>query len=60
MAEIFKKVNYTLSLNEEEIETLWYHVGFAVTEEDDETKEPKNYAENVEKIYQLLRKITGK
>ena len=57
MPTITKQTTYLMTLNEQEIESLWYQMKYATA---DEEEEPKDFLEHHEKTYQAIRKILGK
>ena len=60
MATVERTSTYTITLSEEEIQALWFHLKYACADEEEEKAAPTNYIALQEKVYQAVRKILNK
>lgn len=60
MAKIEKKNCYVLTLSEEELHALWFHLKYGLIEDDLDEPVPLDADDLHEEIYQVVRKMLNK
>ena len=60
MATIKKQNCYVLTLSEDELRALWYHLKYGIIDDEDEQDAPYDADDLHEEIYQVVRGILQK